>query len=103
MFRRGRAPRGDGLRALVHVERGANAVAGPVAVVEAHRPERRARERVQRQPGRAGGEHRAVQCDVALRGAWQVCLGFQGWRARAHTQRQAGRAGHELRAVCHIF
>lgn len=60
------APRRDGLRALVHVERGADAVPGSVAVVEADGPERRARQRVQRQAGRALREHRAVQRDVAL-------------------------------------
>ncbi len=38
-----------------------------VAVVEAHGPERRARKGVQRQPGRAGGEDRSVERDVALR------------------------------------
>ena len=49
--RRG-APVRDGLWALVHVQGGADAVAGAVAVVEAHGPEGGARQGVQRQTWR---------------------------------------------------
>ena len=76
-------PRGDGLRPLVHVERCADAVPRAVPVVEAHGPERRARKRVQREAGRAGGEDRPVQRDVALaRG--------KGWLHRWSHSRRAG-------------
>lgn len=61
-------PGGDGLGPLVHVQSGANAVAGAVAVVEAHGPQGRARQRVQGQPRRPRGEYCSVQSDVALPG-----------------------------------
>jgi len=64
----GAPPCGDGLRALMDVERGAHAMPGPVAVIQPDGPERHARQRVQRQPRRALREHRRVQRDVALRG-----------------------------------
>ncbi len=60
------APGGDGLGSLVDVEGCADTVAGAVAVVEAHRPQRSARQSVQRQPGGPRREHRAVQRYVPL-------------------------------------
>ena len=51
---------------LVDVEGGADAVAGAVAIVEPHAPERRARQDVQRQPRGPLGEDRRVERDVAL-------------------------------------
>mmetsp|Transcript_2227 Transcript_2227/g.5786 ORF Transcript_2227/g.5786 Transcript_2227/m.5786 type:complete len:325 (+) Transcript_2227:609-1583(+) len=50
----------------MHIQRRADAVAGAVAVVEAHGPQRRARHGVDRDAGRARREHRGGQRDVAL-------------------------------------
>ena len=50
----------------MHIQRCADAVACPVAVVEALPPERRAGERVERAAGSALGEDGDVQRDVTL-------------------------------------
>ena len=55
------APFADAVRALVDVERGADAVAGAVAVVEAQIPQRAPRQRVQREPRRVVREHHAAR------------------------------------------
>ena len=59
-------PHGDGVRALVHVERRADAVPRAVAVVQAHGPQWGAREGIQCEARGARRKHGPVQRDVAL-------------------------------------
>ena len=59
-------PRADADGALVDVEVGADAVAGPVPVVEPFRPQELPGERVEREAGRAFGEDGGVESDDAL-------------------------------------
>ena len=62
---RARAHPRDALRAFVHVEVVAHAVAGAVVVVEARLPQELARERVELRAGGAVREARRAQRDVA--------------------------------------
>ena len=57
---------GDARRALVHRQIAADAVAGAVIEVEAVRPQRLPRERIELRAGDAFGKHRARDGDVAL-------------------------------------
>mmetsp|Transcript_30765 Transcript_30765/g.100137 ORF Transcript_30765/g.100137 Transcript_30765/m.100137 type:complete len:841 (-) Transcript_30765:117-2639(-) len=65
---------GDGLRALVDVERGADAVPRPVAVVESRAPERLPREAVDDESGSSLGEDGLREGDVAFEHAREAFL-----------------------------
>ncbi len=66
------SPVRDRLWALMHIEGGPHAMAGAVAVVEAHGPERGPRQGVQRQTWRPRRKHRLVQGNVPLRRSYPV-------------------------------
>mmetsp|Transcript_32340 Transcript_32340/g.78524 ORF Transcript_32340/g.78524 Transcript_32340/m.78524 type:complete len:284 (-) Transcript_32340:1139-1990(-) len=101
-------PRRDGVRPLVHVERGADAVPRAVEVVEPRLPQREARERIERRAGGVLREDGGVERDVPLEDPREALDLPARRRAEVEGARDVGRAAlvlpagveqHELRAV----
>ncbi len=90
---------GDALRPFMHRQVAADAMAGAVIVVEAGLPQRIACERVERGAGRAFGEARGGQRDVALQHAGEAVLHLRRRLADDHGARHVGGAVRVLSAA----
>ena len=88
----------DALRAFVHVEEVADAVAGAVAVVELGGPQRRARQRVEHRRQRAAREARPAQRQRALQHAGVVLAMLRRDVADRPDARDVGGAAQVLAA-----
>ena len=89
---------GDRLRAFVHVQEVADAVAGAVAVVDAGRPDRRARQRIEHRRLGPARELRRRQRDDALEHQREVALLRRRRRADRHHAGDVGGAAQVLAA-----